>query len=405
MPEAKVPAVCLTKADISLRLGIKYNTRAFFCSDCEHPICTTCKRQHDLSHASATQAIEILRWQERMRETAARQTCRECLEPKRARLCCRDCEFNICFTCLDLLKSSGSKHFKDHQASGHREYFLIQGEFAHVKAQSHRSCSCLWTGTAISHCSRCLSIHHVGESVYICSDCTIAYSGMDELCQACYDGESLQHKSAHRFQTLQFQYTPSSDHKPVRTTEFVCLGCGAGVPPLALPDHEHLHLAFFMRPVDADALHLAAVNSCPKRKPLRGSRAKPTHPVEGPTCNYCHRAFGWGENGVGLCATCMFCVCPDCWREGVALHLHPLHACVYQKLSPGSGKKAPIPNGVCDGCQAPWMGGLFVGIECNACRNVHFCNECLSQAQEGQKRLLNDGIHRCKTKSWTFYRF
>jgi hypothetical protein len=138
-----------------MRLGIKFNTRWYFCTECLLDFCDTCHDFHDYHVASRIRMItvDLLRDKSQM---PPQSDCAICLRALASGLECQDCKLclcNICYGVPGRLKAWAADHSPPSQA--HRSFILKAIPFYKVPPQTTEPCPCSNMRDVFHHCSAC----------------------------------------------------------------------------------------------------------------------------------------------------------------------------------------------------------------------------------------------------------
>ena len=136
--------------------GIPYNEAGFYCSDCGFDICIACRATHPFVHGPFMIRVTYVRWQKIMKNPNLPPTinCRRCLEAKRCRVSCQDCDWSLCGGCFE--ENVWRQEFLKKHDAGHRMFWCVLPPWYEVfKAVESGVCDCLNTPNCVMHCGPC----------------------------------------------------------------------------------------------------------------------------------------------------------------------------------------------------------------------------------------------------------
>lgn len=172
----------------------------------------------------------------------------------------------------------------------------------------------------------------------------------------------------------------------------------------SLPKHHHTDIRIRLGPIMLESRRIDVIRECPARPRIDIGRSKTFNPVPDVRCGFCNHDCNWNEM-LGLCLfdKCVATFCNVCMTQDRHAHRHtPMQFVYYQQNT--SSVVDYNSRWTCDCCGAQSYKGAFIGLSCDACRNMQLCLLCLAAAQQGLRKLPGNGLHGCRSMTWVFTR-
>lgn len=138
-------------------LGIKFNARWFFCTECLQDLCVNCRGFHDfhVSHLTRMTTVNMLKDKNKAR-MAQDPDCDFCLGPASSGAECTDCQLCLCSSCMRVdgrVKAWVIDHAPKEKP--HRSLILRSYPFAKFKLRTRDPCRCRERDDVMRHCGCC----------------------------------------------------------------------------------------------------------------------------------------------------------------------------------------------------------------------------------------------------------